>query len=285
MQWIRRGLAAWVSTLTLIALAWTAPPALVLAVAYTGPCGSGPLIDYQNIVVRGAGLGGTGSDYHAVIGDAYVRTIATCSGPASAAITAVLPANLQVSSTNHIVQLGYAQCTTAAGYTCGDSAFPIPNDGQVHFVYICNDVSDGLPCNADHWAGSPVLGDRYRFELQWTSAGCVYSIKNYSTGVTKSATVPEDWEFGDGAWWGGEAYDQDSMLGPTAAGVNALKLYWMQYLRTATGSSWQVAEPVSLNECADVLHYCTGSWPSWFGGTVYSQNYTSDAVNIYTSAH
>ena len=167
MQWIRRGLAAWLGTLTLIGLAVAAPPALVLAVAYTGPCGSDPLLDYQNVVVRGAGLGGTGSDYLAVVGDAYVRTIATRSGPASGAITAVLPANLQVSSTNHIVQLVYAQCTTGAGYTCGDATLPIPNDGQVHFIYICNDVSGGLPCDADHWAGSPVLGDRYRFELHW----------------------------------------------------------------------------------------------------------------------
>lgn len=76
------------------------------------------------------------------------------------------------------------------------------------------------------------------------------------------------------------------MLGPASTGTQ-ISMYWMQYLRNATGSNWQVAEPVSINKCQIDLStgYCTGSWPSWFGNRVYSQNYTNDAINLWTTAH
>jgi hypothetical protein len=262
-------------------------PKAVLASSYVYPCQADPTTDYQNTVDRGQGLGGTGSDYHAVIGEVYLESVSPCTSPNTVAISAVLPANLQVSGTSEIVQLGWGNCTVVPPNTaCGDPTFPIPADGHVHFIYICSDVSGGAACNADHWAGSPVIGHRYRFEVAWSSAGWVYTIKDYNTGVSKSATIPEDWEFGNGAWWGGEAYDPQSMLGPTSVG-SQLQMYWMQYLRTATGSSWQVAEPVSLVHCVLPYPYtaCSGTWPSHFGGKVYSQNYTNDAVDVWTTAY
>jgi hypothetical protein len=64
-------------------------------------------------------------------------------------------------------------------------------------------------------------------------------------------------------------------------------MYWMQYLRNATGSNWQVAEPVSIGKCKIDLSIrtCVSGWPTWFKNQVYSKNYTNDAIRLWTNAH
>lgn len=246
-------------------------PSPAFASSFTYPCHArSGIFDYQEAVERGAGLGGTGSDYHAIIGDANLRTIATCSSPPTGGvITAVLAANLQSSNSSFdIVQLGYAQCTMPAGATCGDSTFPIPNDGKPHFVYICNDVSGGNPCSADHWAGAPIVGHRYRFRIEISGGTWKYTITDKGTGIAKTASIPADWNLADGAWWGGEATDSYSMLGPKNTDSPQVDMYWMQYLRNATGGNWQVAHPDTRKCQVGLSPGCSGgSWPSWFGGS------------------
>ena len=86
---------------------------------------------------------------------------------------------------------------------------------------------------------------------------------------------------------GGEAYDFNSMLGPKDTDSD-VDMYWMQYLRNATGGAWQVAHPNVRGTCELSLasSTCTGAWPAHFKGSVSNVNFTDgDAMRIWTTAH
>ena len=286
----RLWLGSAISMVVILLSSWC--PNAVLAAAFTYNCHSPISIDYQDSVDRGAGLGGSGSDYHAVIGDANVRSLATCSSPSGIAVlSAVLPANLQSSA--GIVQLGYGMCSVPPGFTsCGDSTSPVPADGHLHFLYICGDRTGGNVCNADGWGNLtvPQVGHRYRFRLETVSATGTwkYTITDKGSGATGTASIPATWNQGNGAWWGAENYDSNGQLGAKSTDTTQIDMYWMQYLRDATGSAWQVAHPVAHDVCELRLsaNVCTGSWPTWYKRSVYNQNYSDgDAIRIWTVAH
>jgi hypothetical protein len=239
--------------------------------------------DYLTFAARGQGLGGTGTDLYGAYAEALVRNISTCSspGPGEDTVDFVLPANVQYTpNQNDIVQVGYMRCGAPAGESCGDPNKPIPNDGSLHFVYMCSDHSGGMPCNAGAWAGLPVLGHRYSFEIVGQANGTWYhSIRDISAGtVAKTTTIPRTWTNGDGVWWGGETYDSNSMLGPTDLDTQ-VKMYPLEYLRVSIG--WSIAHPVTIFDQLPI----GGSWPSWYRSGPYSQNYTNDAINFWTLSH
>jgi hypothetical protein len=264
---------------------WASPPQVARATgAYTYPCDiPSAQYDFQTHVVRGAHFGGTGSDYDAVNGDAALRSIHTCTQQQSVVYSAVLPANLQTSNGNYIVQLGYLICHDA-GTGC-----PVAVDGRAHFVYTCSDISMGQPCDAGSWAGTPMGGRRYRFRVEHVSGTWKYSIKDYSTGITKSTTTTAHWSTGDGAWWGGEDIDYGSQLGPKDIDGD-VDMYYMMYKRTSLGSDWWITHPNSDTRCALALSDPTSchndAWPSYYKASIYNVLYSDgDGLRFWTIAH
>jgi hypothetical protein len=228
-------------------------------------------------------LGFVGTDLTGAIADVTMRNIGPCGAPTSTKwdIPAILPANLQSSSTGGIVQIGWMRCNRPAGSVCPGG---VPADGAMHFVYICDDLSGGLPCDAKPWAGTPVNGHRYRFRVQYNQTGTGhwdYSIKDYTTGITKSTKVTSHWHNADGAWWGGETHDTGSTMGSAHVPNNSIRMDWMQYFRTSVGT-WQVVTDISAAD-EDIIE--DGVQPWWYSYGIYSQNYTNDGVNIYTVDH
>jgi hypothetical protein len=187
--------------------------------------------------------------------------------------------NLQQAGTSNIVQLGWVKCGGLASQKCGD----IPSDGDPHFMYICDDNSNGFACNADSWAGTPVFGRRYRFRVHYNQLGTGkwdYSIKDLYTGLTKWKSITSSWHLANGAWWGGEVNNQGSTMGPTHVGSNDINMYWMQYLRSSVGS-WQVVTDIRAVGSLGTI----GPHPSWYHEPTYSQNFSDDAINIWTELH
>jgi len=64
-------------------------------------------------------------------------------------------------------------------------------------------------------------------------------------------------------------------------GGNDILMYWMQYFRTSVGS-WSVVTDISAAD-GDIVE--SGAQPSWYGYTIFNQNYTADGVNIWSSDH
>ena len=264
-------------------------PGPVLAAAYTYPCSSPILYDYQHYTYRA-----DYTTYHAVIGDSDVRTVTPCTGPASNDYvwTGVLPANLQDSTTGYIVQVGYVKCFATAPETgCGSGLYgaKIPPDGNLHFWYTCNALSYGDLCRADNWGTltTPTVGHRYRFRIDHTGSSWKFTITDKGTGATGSKTISDGgWSLGDAVWWGVEGYDIHSMLGPKDTDSD-LHMYWLQYQRNGS-TAWWVAHPIALSRCElyVVTGNCSGGWPSFYHGSVYNQNYTDgDAMNYWTTSH
>ncbi len=237
----------------------------VTLAAFANTCdGSGA--NYKQVVARASR-----TDYTGVIGDAVVRNLLPCTqSGANADDPAVLPANLQSSS--GIVQVGWFKCQIAGG--CGN----VPADGMNHFVYICNDLSGGTPCDANGWAGAPTLGTRYRFGVYWRSSQWVYFIKNLSTGVQKSTTITAHWRYGNTTWWGAEVKNQQSAMGPAwfDSSDNLLHMYWMQYYADGIGS-WSV----TTND----LVQTQGVIPWYWAAVIGNQNYTGDRLEVWTENH
>ena len=258
--------------------------------AYQHPCTSGNQRSYS-VVLRGADFGFTGSDHIGSIGDAVVRSQGPCTNGTSSNfdIPFVLPANLQSStSLNRIVQIGYARCGKPAGQDCND----IPSDGKQHFIYVCDDNSGGVVCVADDWAGLPVNNRRYRFRVQYDQNGTGkwdYSIKDLVTGVTKSKSITSTWHNADGVWWGGENTDKGSVMASAHIGSNDIQMYWMQYLRASVGT-WSVVTDISATSSPpDFDEIATEppgfTHPAWYSYGIFSQNYTLDGINIWSSDH
>jgi hypothetical protein len=131
--------------------------------------------------------------------------------------------------------------------------------------------------------GPPILGHRYRFRVQYNQTGTGrwnYSIQDLATGVTKSTTIASTWHNANGAWWGGETHDPGSTMGPTHTATNDVHMYWMQYLGTSIGS-WQVV--TDIDSGTDLLRI--GAEPSWYHNPIYTENYTDDAINLWTEEH
>jgi hypothetical protein len=270
-----------------------AAPGPVFALAYHSDCGNSHLD--RTIIVRGFGARAiapapadpylVGTDYRGVIGDATARALYLCDNPGTLlgtySLPAVLPANLEGPGSTEIVQLGWAKCGRGGGLSCGNVA----NDGVTRFVYTCSDHSSGSPCDATSWAGTPLFGHRYRFRIQYDqdgTGGWNFSIKDNTTGVTKSTRVTSTWHDADIAWWGAEVQDWGASLGPClCGGTNHIDMYWMQYIRA--GGSWQVTTDSASHSTA--LRY--GSYPpgSWYNQSVYDVNFTEDAIRIWTEAH
>jgi hypothetical protein len=252
--------------------------------SYQHPCNSG--LQYSHSVVqRGGARGFLYNDIVGAIGDAAVRTQLPCSSATSLNFDypMVWPAVLQDSaSSSRIVQIGYTRCGKPTGQLCND----ILADGTQHFTYVCNDVSGGTLCDAKPWAGTPVLGRRYRFRVQYNQLGTGkwdYSIKDLTTGVTKTKSIASSWHNADGAWYGGENTDTGSVMASAHSGSNDIQLYWMQYLSTTVGA-WNVVTDISATSTpADFVEL--GAQPSWYGYTIFSQNYTLDGINVWSSSH
>ena len=234
------------------------------------------------MVVRGDYFGHQGTDLIGAIGDAVVRTQGPCTGSTSSNYDypMVWPANLQ--SYPNIVQIGYMKCGKPSGGTCND----VPADGAQHFMYACDDLSQGAICDASSWAGAPVTGRRYRFRVQYNQLGTGkwdYSIKDLSTGVTKTKSVPSHWHNADGAWYGGENTDTGSVMASAHVGNNDIEMYWMQYLRSSVGQ-WSVVTDISATQTPpDFVE--EGTQASWYGFNIFSQNYTLDGVNVWSADH
>lgn len=260
--------------------------------AYQHPCIAGIQRSYST-VVRGSFFGFTGSDHIGAIGDAKVRTQGPCTNSTGTNfdIPFVLPANLQSStSINRIVQVGYARCGKPAGQLCND----VPTGAQ-KFIYVCNDNSGGVICDATAWAGNPVVGRRYRFRVQYNQLGTAkwdYSIKDLVTGITKSKSITSTWHNADGVWYGGENTDNGSVMASAHVGGNDIEMYWMQYLRSSVGT-WSVVTDISATsnppdffECQVIGNVCvSGAEPSWYGFNIFSQNYTNDGIQVWSSDH
>ncbi len=252
--------------------------------AYQHPCTAGVQRSHS-AVVRGADLGFVGSDHIGAIGDAVVRNQGPCTNSTGTNYDypLVLPANLQSStSINRIVQIGYVRCGKPSGQMCNN----VPADGKQHFIYICNDNSGGVFCDANPWAGAPVTGRRYRFRVQYNQLGTGkwdYSIRDLVTGVTKTKSITSTWHNADGVWYGGENTDTGSVMASAHVGSNDIAMYWMQYLRSSVGT-WSVVTDISAtSNPPDFIE--VGAQPSWYGYTVFSQNYTLDGIHIWSSDH
>jgi hypothetical protein len=249
--------------------------------AYRGNCAAYSLS--QTAAVRGVGHGFTANDITGVIGDAWVRALGPCLNPTGSEWDepAVLPANLQsLSNDSGIVQIGYLKCGRPSPQTCGN----IPNDGNMHFTYICDDVSGGAPCLADGWATTPVIGRRYRFRVQYNQLGTGkwdYSIQDLTTGTTYTHSVTSHWHDGNVAWYGAESHDHGSNLGPNHISGMGINMYWMQYLRTSVGS-WRVVTDLVQG---DDFGEFGDPYPTWYTESVHDQNYTNDAAVIWTEDH
>lgn len=244
--------------------------------AYTAACGTGA--GGVTAVLRGAGFGFTGTDFRGAIGDATLRNAAPCSSPTATQfdLAAVLPVNIEGPGAGQIVQLGWGRCAAVVPGHCGN----LPLDGNLHFIYICNDSSNGVPCVADSWAGTPVIGHRYRFRIQYGLTApnrWDHWITDLTTGVTKKGWVTSTWRDGWATWWGAETSDDGSMMGSAHVANNSLLYYWMQYYRTSIGS-WTVVTDIDVPP--DLAEF--GGPPNWYSYGIFSQNYTDDAVNIYT---
>lgn len=257
---------------------------VALAASYTYPCSD--FGNYRTFIHRGDGLngtipGGVGHDYYGVIGDMTVNSPATCTNTTGPVISAILPANLEKAP--YIVQLGIAVCSGTSTLKCGTSTTGIPSDGNLHFVYICNDASGGQPCLADGWIGGPPeLGDRYRFRIDKSGSNWLYTLQNVTEGWTSTKTIPRSasFDYGNVAWWAAETYDRGSMLGAGQASTSMIKMYWMQYHRSAL-SGWQVVTP-------GVQYHARPAgttWPTYWKQSIYDQNYVDDAQNIWTITH
>lgn len=265
-------------------------PSSALASSVHANCSS--VIVSQTAPVRGADFGLPGTDFEGAIADANLRGSYFCDNATAYNWDepAVLPVNIQQGGTGYIVQLGWLKCGRPGGSNCGN----IPNDGNTHFVYICDDLSMGVPCDANGWAGTPIAGRRYRFRVQYNQTGTHqwdYSIKDLTTGVTKSTKVTSHWHDGTGAWWGAETHDFGSTLGPClCGGTNQINMYWMQYWRPSIGT-WQVVTDITSTGTLDVVAYYPTtpptfvSQPSWYKNSVYTVNYNQDSVNIWTEPH
>ncbi len=302
MKATRAALSAALVSLLLaqMALAGARPPMRESAItldnhgvmAYTHPCTAGNQVSFS-FVVRGSHYGFAGSDHIGAIGDARIRTQGPCTNSTGTNydIPYVLPANLQSStSSSRIVQVGYARCGKPAGQLCTG----VPPGAQ-KFIYVCNDSSRGAICDATDWAGNPVLGRRYRFRVQYNQLGTGewdYSIKDLVTGITKWKSIESTWQNADGVWWGGENTDEGSVMASAHVGGNDIEMYWMQYLRSSVGT-WSVVTDISSTssprdyvQCQIVGINCViGAEPSWNGFTIFSQNYTNDGIQIWSSDH
>ena len=215
-----------------------------------------------------------------------VNSPGTCTNTVGPVISAILPANLEKAP--YIVQMGIAVCSGTTTTKCGPESSGdtggIPSDGQLHFVYICNDASGGDPCLADGWVGGPPeIGDRYRFRIEKSGNSWLYTLTNVTEGwfSTKTIARSSSFDFGNLAWWAAETYDRGSMLGAGQASASMIKMYWMQYRRTAL-SGWQVVTPgLQYHKFAPA----SGPWPTYWKQSVYDQNYVDDAQNIWTTQH
>jgi hypothetical protein len=235
----------------------------------------------------------TSNQFKSVIGDADVRAVTPCSNvnvSQGSVWSGAMPANLQAPG-GKIVQLGWMKCLAAAGdQGCGpgtDGAV-VPGDGALHFFYACNATNNGGICRADNWGTltTPIVGHRYRFRIEHTGSSWKYTITDKGTGATGSRTISDGgWSVGTRVWWGAEAYDYNSMLGPKNTDPD-IQMYWMQY-QLVGSSSWWVAHPNTRAFCelSLISGACTGAWPAHFDYTIYDVNYTDDAVNFYTSPH
>ena len=249
---------------------------VLAAGSYTYPCadyGS----NYKMLIYRDA------SDFTGVIGDLKANSPDTCTSPVIPVISAILPANLQAPP--YIVQAGLAVCRGPSGTSCGSGSVgsPVPADGALHFVYICNDASGGDPCLADGWLGhTPTYHDRYRFRIEKSGSTWLYTIQDVSIGWTKTTAIPRSSAFtqGNRVWWAAETYDRNSQLGTGQASASMMQMYWMQYYRPSLGV-WKVAWPnVQYIEKPSSV-----TWPNYWTGSVYNQNHTDDAQNIWTVLH
>ncbi len=259
------------------------------AQAYAYPCTQDPPTrNYKEFIHRGNGLvplgiPGTGDDYIGVIGDMKANAPGTCTNVVGPTISAILPANLE-NGDPYIVQFGLAVCSGTSTLKCGlQDSTGVPSDGLLHFVYICDDDSGGVPCLADGWVGgAPEYHDRYRFRIEKSGSTWLYTLQNITEGWTSTKSIPRSSGFSQGnlVWWAAETYDQNSQLGTGQASASMMQVYWMQYYRTSLGA-WYVAWPDQ-----QYISYPAGySWPSYWRGDVYNQNYTDDAQNIWTILH
>ena len=258
----------------------SAPSPVLASTAYTYPCSD--YGNYKMFIWRGAALGGTGTDYTGVIGDMTANAPATCLYSTVPVDSFILPANLE-GAYPYIVQSGFIVCSGPSGQYCGNSLTGIPTDGHLHFVYICDDATNGAPCLADSWVGhTPTYHDRYRFTIEESGTSWLYTIEDVTIGWTKTHTIPRSSSFGEGnlVWWAAETHDLNSQLGTGQASASMMNMYWMQYYRVSLGA-WYVAWPDK-----QYVAYPTGSyWPTYWVGSVFSQNYTNDAQNIWTKLH
>lgn len=82
-------------------------------------------------------------------------------------------------------------------------------------------------------------------------------------------------------WWGAETHDIGSTMGSAHISGNSLLMYWIQFYRTSVGA-WTVVSSISAAD-DDIIE--VGVQPTWYSYGIFSQNYTDDAVNIYTLDH
>jgi hypothetical protein len=262
----------------------------VLATSYQKPCGGpGPPPNpdiWQTTVGRGHDFGFTGTDLTGAIAIETVRNIGPCTSPTVTSwdMPAILPVNIQNSTIVNIdgdvgviVQIGWMKCSSLS--PCGN----VPADGNLHFVYICNDMSGGTPCNAGSWAGTPVLGRRYKFRIQYNQSGTHqwdHSIMDTVTGVTKTTKTTAHWTAGTSDWWGAETHDNGSIMGAAHIANNDTNMYSMEYLRTTIGQT-QIVTDIDR----DVDLFENGPAVPWYSYNIYNKNFTNDGVNIWSSAH
>ena len=156
----------------------------------------------------------SGADYFdGVRGDATIQSLDICFGVIGGSW--VLPANVQNDSNGKIFQLGYGQ-------GAGD---------DFTFVY-----ANGSP-NAIAWrTWTPIEGERYTFTITRSAGYPAFRITRQSTGESIYKVTDANFGMGfDRTWWGYEANDKASSLGPLY-GTGDVNMAYMGY--SADNGGW-----------------------------------------------
>lgn len=192
------------------------PPPTNAAVGFCSTAAHGY---FQIYVDKHANKIGDGSSYmDKTEGVAEVATLNVCIGSDSGnGGTFVMAANIQSDATGRIFQVGYGKEAT---------------DSREYFYYA-NGTSAAL-----RWPSSgflPVVGHEYRFVIYPSGGNAAFKIEDVDTGASSTLYGSKPWGTDlNRSWWGYEAWDLTSTMGPYA-GDGSARMRSLKYHGNASG--------------------------------------------------
>ena len=210
-----------------------------------------------------------GTIFDGVAGTVTIRELAPCSLPFDLGngvkafdAPAVLAASIEESDADNglIAQLGYYECR--AGFGIGG----LDCDNGKHFVYTLHDNTSGAAVDADSWAGTPQMGDKYKFRIlrkssptdQWE-----YCIMNVTDGTGYNCILrPRHWE-SKLVWWGAE--NQNTMSAHATLHFSPplhINMYGMDYNYLGAAPWWHTTQNA-------VQRYPNPNHPARWNATIY----------------